>query len=325
MRILRTPLNMQHDRFEICLAIAYNRPQFSSCSAWNSTAITFANYTTNGSSPVAIFVDWKNTVYASIAALNQVQVWSESSTSPTRSLSGNLSQPQGLFVTSNGDIYVDNGASNGRIDRWTPIDPMGTFFMSINDTCSSLFLDLSNNMYCSFSLQHRVIMGSTNITATTMVNVAGNGSSGSGAFMLNTPQGIFVNLNLDLYVADCGNNRIQLFPYGQLNGTTVAGNGSVTGLVLNCPWAIVLDADSRLYISDQNNHRLIRSRSGYFQCLFGCSGSNGSATDQFNSPRAISFDSYGNIFVVDWGNQRIQKVLLSTNTCGKTVDAEFPK
>ena len=197
--------------------------------------------------------------------------------------------------------------------------------MSINDTCSSLFLDLSNNVYCTFSLQHRVIMVSANITATTMANVAGNGSAGSASFLLNTPQGIFVNLNLDLYVADCGNNRIQLFPYGQLNGTTVAGSGSVAGLVLNCPWAVVLDADSRLYISDQNNHRLIRSGFGSFQCLFGCSGSSGSASDRFNSPRAISFDGYGNIFVVDWGNQRIQKVLLSTNTCGKTVNPERRK
>ena len=321
MRSEREKLPRNIHLIDICLAIAYNRPQFSSCSAWNSTAITFANYTTNGSAPAAIYLDRKNTVYATISGLNQIQVWTEGSTSPTRSLYGNLSQPQGLFVTSNGDLFVDNGAFNGRIDRWTPIDPISTFVMSINDTCSSLFLDLSNNVYCSFSSQHRVIMASTNITATTMLNVAGNGSAGSASFLLNTPQGIFVNLNLDLYVADCGNNRIQLFPYGQLNGTTVAGDGTVPGLNLSCPWAIMLDADNRLYVSDQNNHRVIRLGSGSFRCLFGCSGSNGSTSALLNTPRAMSFDVYGNIFVVDWGNQRIQKILLSTNTCGKKVNS----
>ena len=39
--------------------------------------------------------------------------------------------------------------------------------------------------------------------------------------------GIFVDINLDLYVADYYNHRIQLFRLGELNGITVAGNTSL--------------------------------------------------------------------------------------------------
>jgi hypothetical protein len=53
---------------------------------------------------------------------------------------------------------------------------------------------------------------------------------------------------------------------------------------------------------------------------------NGSAANQLSMPRHLSFDSYGNIFVVDGYNNRIQKFLLATNSCGKydhTGDIQF--
>jgi DNA-binding beta-propeller fold protein YncE len=148
--------------------------------------------------------------------------------------------------------------------------------------------------------------------------VAGTGSADSASNTLDNPRGIFVDINFNLYVADCGNDRIQLFQSGKLFGITIAGNSSLnTTITLNCPTGIILDADNYLYIVDSGNQRIIASGSNGFQCLVGCSGTSGSAANQLNNPWSISFDSYGNIFVTDQGNHRIQKFIFSINSCGK--------
>ena len=90
----------------------------------------------------------------------------------------------------------------------------------------------------------------------------GSGSAGSSPSALSSPRGIHVTTDLDLYVADCGNDRVQLFRAGQSNATTVAGNGSNSTLPLDCPMGITLDADENLYIVAHNNHRVVRFGAG---------------------------------------------------------------
>ena len=179
-----------------------------------------------------------------------------------------------------------------------------------------LFLDIYNNLYCSLYDTHQVIERSFNDSANTTIIIAGNGTSGSASDMLDCPRGIFVNIDLNLYVADCNNDRIQFFQSGELNGTTIAGSAANGTITLSCPAGVVLDADGYLFISDSNNNRIIGSFPNGFRCIIGCSGS-GSNSDQLSSPWGISFDSYGNLFVADGGNNRIQQFILSTNSCSK--------
>jgi sugar lactone lactonase YvrE len=134
--------------------------------------------------------------------------------------------------------------------------------------------------------------------------------------MLYNPQGIYVDINFNLYVADSRNNRIQLFQSGQLNATTIAGNGAPETIMLNNPTDVVLDADGYIFIVDSKNYRIVGSGPNGFRCIVGCSGASGSLSNQLNSPQAMAFDSYGNIFVTDYNNNRIQKFLLATNSCG---------
>ena len=155
-----------------------------------------------------------------------------------------------------------------------------------------------------------------------MTIVAGTGCNGSTADMLNGPYGIFVTINLDLYVADSFNDRVQVFQSGQMNAMTVAGNGSNRTITLNYPTGIVFDGDGYLFIVDSNNHRIVGSGPGGFRCLVGCSSVVGSASHHLNSPRMMSFDRDGNIFVMDRDNNRMQKFLLSNNACGKSSPVE---
>ena len=189
--------------------------------------------------------------------------------------------------------------------------------MYVTGVCYGLFIDVYNYIYCSRYGEHQVIKKSLNSGANMSTVVAGNGTAGNASHMLHGPRGIFVTIRLDLYVADCGNNRVQLFSSGQLNGTTVVGSGASGTMSLNYPMGVILDADEHLFISDYNNNRIIRSISSGFECLFGCIGGGGSTATQLNNPRSLSFDSYGNLFVADRSNNRIQKFLLTTNSCGE--------
>ncbi|CAF0777082.1 unnamed protein product [Adineta steineri] len=132
--------------------------------------------------------------------------------------------------------------------------------------------------------------------------------------MLNSPQGIYVDSNLNLYIADSANNRIQFVQTGQLNGVTIAGNGSSTSIILNYPTGIVLDANGYLFIVDSYNHRIVASSSSGFRCIVGCSG-GGSSASQLSYPQSMAFDSYGNIYVTDRNNSRVQQFTLQSNTC----------
>ena len=238
---------------------------------------------------------------------------------PPNILSGTLNHPKGLFVASTGTIYVDNGLIHGRVETWTSNATNSTNTFNVSSSCFALFLVDTNTLYCSLSSFHHVVNISLNSPATTPVVVAGTGVSGSSPNMLNNPCGIFVNPTLDLYVADSGNNRIQMFLYGASNVTTMAGNGAPGTISLNQPRAVILDALDVLFIADTMNHRIVASGSGGFRCIVGCGGTAGSAANELNIPVSLSFDRDGNLFVVDQGNARLQKFDMQTITCRKLM------
>ena len=187
--------------------------------------------------------------------------------------------------------------------------------MNICQQCWDLFININNILYCSLSERHQIIAKSLNNDANLLTIVGGTGSAGSTSNTLNNPRGIFVDITLNLYVADCGNDRIQLFRSGKLSATTIVGNGSLNiTITLNCPTSIILDGNNYLFIVDSGNNRIVGSDANGFRCIIGCSGSSGSASYQLNHPWAISFDSSGNIFVSDQGNNRIQKFSVMTDS-----------
>ncbi len=86
--------------------------------------------------------------------------------------------------------------------------------------------------------------------------------------MLYNPNGIFVDNNFNLYVADTGNHRIQFFQSGQLTATTVVGKGAPGTISLYNPTDVLLDADGYLFIVDSGNYRIVGSASNGFRCIF---------------------------------------------------------
>ena len=297
---------------------SYNQPKLCTFATWNDSAVTFANLSSVGNLTNNIFVDNSNTVYAAVTDSNLVMKWKKANITQASSITAGLSLPNALFVTDGGDIIVDNGAQNGRVDKWSVNSTTGVPVMYVPKQCFGLFVDGNNNLYCSLRDFHHVLSTSLmNNGSNSSTMVAGTGHHGSSVNQLADPNGIFVNSNFSLYVADCGNNRIQRFDRGLVNGKTVAGNGSSPPISLNQPTGVVLDGYGYLYIVDSGNNRIIGSSSKGFRCVAGCTGSSGPAADQLNRPRSISFDSRGNIYVADTGNNRIQKFILTDNFCSE--------
>lgn len=268
-----------------------------------------------------IFINTDDIIYVPYRSNGHIIILSMRNIKPTKNISSNLSNPLSLFVATSGDIYVDAYISIGGVIKWTLNSTIGVPIMYACNWCWDLFVDVSNTLYCSMYHLHQVVTKSLNSYSNAFSTVAGIRSTrGSASNMLDNPLGIFVDVNFDLYVADTSNNRIQLFPLGELYATTVAGSGSsTTTITLNHPTAVVLDADKYLFIVDSGNHRIVGSGPTGFRCIVGCSKPGGSAANQLFNPLSLSFDSYGNMFVTDPENHRIQKFILSTNSCSKLL------
>ena len=270
--------------------------------------MTFTDESFVGISPYGVFVNSNNSIYIPSILYAEMLIWlNDNHLNPTKIIEDTLSNPRSLFVTINGDIYAN---------QWIAENETWILAMNVTSDCDGLFVDIYENLYCSMAQNHRVEKNWPNDTITI---VAGTDVEGSQSDMLNNPHGIFVDINLDLYVADWGNHRIQLFRRNQRNGTTVAGKGSTKiTITLFSPTSVVLDGDRHLFIVDQRNHRIIGSDENGFRCIFACSGEQGSTNEKLSFPQTMSFDSYGNIYVTDRDNNRVQKII-KNNICGKQI------
>ena len=291
----------------------YNQPTLSPCAQWDPNGITLTNIAETPFKPGSLFVDKNNTLYVADDSNSRLYIRHVNSNTTVTIILDRFFHPFHLFVTIDGNIYVSSDL-RGMVEKWTLNATKGITVMNVSSPCWGLFVDVNNTIYCSLYIEHRVVKQSLDEGVNKLETVAGNGSSGSRDNMLSHPRGIFVDINFDLYVADCWNHRIQLFKFGELTGTTVVGNGAPSTITLHYPFIVFMDADHCLFIVDQLGARIIRSRYGEFRCIIGCSASSGHVTSQLI---AAAFDSYGHIFVAYYNNDRIQKFDLMTNIFSK--------
>ncbi len=288
---------------------------------WNPNGTTVVNSSIIGSYPYDIFINTNNTIFVPNQDNGQIIIWSEGNITSKTTISSGLLNSSSLFVTSADEIYVDSFHSIGGVSKIIVNSTIVVLTMNECQQCWDIFININNTLYCSLSERHQIISKSLNDELNPLIIVGGTGTAGSTSNMLNNPRGIFVDITSNLYVADCGNNRIQLFQFGELIATTLVGNGSLNiTFSLNCPTDIVLDSQKYLFIVDSGNSRIVGADSNGFRCLVGCNESSGSSSSQLANPWALSFDSYGNIFVTDHGNSRIQMFYLMENSCSKFKD-----
>jgi len=194
---------------------------------------------------------------------------------------------------------------------------------------AGLAIDRDDNIYVAdlINCVVRKIDGGTGIIST----VAGSGESGFGGdggpalrAKLNRPEGIFVDSEGALYIADSGNHRIRKVEPSTGIIKTIAGNGeagyagdndSALKARLNNPAGVVVDSKGNVYFNDYGNDRIrkIDSRGIITTCagtgMPGYSGDGGPATKAgINDVYGMAIDKNDNIYVIDSLNFAVRKI-----------------
>ena len=148
-----------------------------------------------------------------------------------------------------------------------------------------------------------------------LTTVAGSDAVGdggaAGAAQLAQPEGLAVDGNGNLYIADAANHRVRkVTPAGTIS--TAAGNGHpgfggdggpAEASQLNQPYGLAVDDAGNLYIADFGNQRVRRiGTDGVITTVAG-NGERGGAGDggpaisaQLLGPRNLVLDSAGNLY-----------------------------
>ncbi len=132
------------------------------------------------------------------------------------------------------------------------------------------------------------------------------GKAGTGPGEFNRPEGLCVDTQDRLYVADSCNHRIQIFSSeGQFirsYGRPGKGLGE-----LSYPYDICVDAAGRQYVCEFGNSRIqvFDSNDKPLEII----GGPGAEPGRFNNPWGLALDSAGNLYVADSQNHRVQKLM----------------
>jgi DNA-binding beta-propeller fold protein YncE len=131
------------------------------------------------------------------------------------------------------------------------------------------------------------------------------GRNGAGAGEFQHPMGIDISKKNQVFIADTGNHRIQVFdPRGRFlymfPVKTSAGERPAAPVDV-----LALDRKNYLYISDRDNHKIkVHKQTGAFVFEW---GGYGEVRGQFRYPGILAADQYNQIYVVDVLNTRIQQ------------------
>jgi len=200
---------------------------------------------------------------------------------------------------------------------------------------SGVCVDTNGFIYIADLANNAVRMVDTNgiihtIAGTGVGGFAGDGGPASTA-KLSEPTKVALDTFGNLYIVEKSNNCVR-----QVNPSTgviisVAGNGlfppgytgdggPATAAQMYTPMDIAIDQTGNLYIADEVNNviRFVNMATTTIATLAGAGsagfrGDGGSATTaQFFDPDGVALDDSGNLFVADYGNNRIRAIDLAT-------------
>lgn len=190
-------------------------------------------------------------------------------------------------------------------------------------------------MYIADAGDHRVRIVSPKGEINTL---AGDGTAGfegdngpAGKARLNSPYGLALDRQGNLYIADLGNARIRMVtPDKQIR--TVAGGGEIaasessegspaTSLKFKTPRNVLADPGGGFYFSDFDAHRVYFVDIRGILTIFAGTGNPGYGADNvpairsaLRNPAGLAIEPQGGVVIVESGSQRLRRVARGTVT-----------
>ena len=250
--------------------------------------------------------------------------------------SARFSGPQGLAVNGAGVVFIAD-TFNGTIRQMNTLDVVTTVAGSASAnsangmTTTSRFYapqnvasDTSGNLFVADTQNSVLRMITPAGVVSTLAGTPGvfGSAEGSGpTVMFSSPQGVAVDNNGNIYVADTGNNTIRKITSGGSSSTLAgaAGNpgnqdGSGTNAQFYHPEGLAVDGGGNVYVADSWNHTIRKITSGgTSSTLAGLAGTFGTfdgagSAARFNNPAGVAVDGNGNVYVTDYNNNTIREV-----------------
>lgn len=223
----------------------------------------------------------------------------------------------------------------------------GSAYKALINGPAGLAIDDKDNVYVVeiFNNVVRKIDTRTNMVST-VAGCGEKGFKGDGGLAvdakLNGPEGVFVDLHGNIYIADTWNHRIRKVDSKTGIIKTIAGNGVVgfsgddsgaCNASLNRPSGVVVDSIGNIYFNDYSNERIRKiNRNGIISTLAGTgeagfSGEGGLAYKaKINDVYGLAIDKNDTLYFVDGLNFAVRKIDLHTGViytvCGKGKPGE---
>ncbi len=137
------------------------------------------------------------------------------------------------------------------------------------------------------------------------------GQYGSDNSHFNFPEGVTVDSTL-IYVADSGNNRVQIFSRTTLAYVATIGTGARgrSNDMFDHPSDVVVDTTGRIYVADQYNSRVqVFNSSRIYQQTIGTTGVPYLTDDQhFNTPHGVAVGPDRSVYILETRGRRLLKL-----------------
>ena len=191
--------------------------------------------------------------------------------------------------------------------------------------CSGIAIDNQDNIYIGDTYNHRI----RKITNDGIVSTVAGSSWGyvddvgiNAKF--NQPKGIALDSKGNLYIADYNNDRVRkLMPNGRVETYAGSTKGYQDGVGTNAKFNYVnnlcVDAYNNVYVSDASNNRIRKIDTNRIVTTFAGDGTVGLQDGllisfKFSEPKGVYIDNNQNVWVPDFGNHVLRKIIANSIT-----------